>query len=29
MTKEELFELTNIDPWWLAQLDDLHTTGTG
>jgi len=24
MTKEELFELTNIDPWWLAQLAELH-----
>lgn len=27
MSKEELFELTNIDPWWLAQLEELHTTG--
>jgi hypothetical protein len=26
MTKEELFELTAIDPWWLAQLEELHTT---
>lgn len=26
MTKEELFELTNIDPWWLAQLEELHLT---
>lgn len=24
MTKEELFELTKIDPWWLAQLEELH-----
>lgn len=24
MTKEELFELTAIDPWWLAQLEELH-----
>lgn len=24
MTKEELFELTNIDPWWLAQMEELH-----
>jgi hypothetical protein len=29
MTKEELFELTNIDPWWLAQLEELHLTGWG
>lgn len=29
MTKEELFELTKIDPWWLAQLEELHTTGGG
>lgn len=27
MSKEELFELTNIDPWWLAQLEELHATG--
>jgi hypothetical protein len=27
MSKEELFELTNIDPWWLAQMEELHTTG--
>lgn len=26
MTKEELFELTAIDPWWLAQLEELHMT---
>eukprot|EP00879_Flechtneria_rotunda_P008192 GHRR01008582.1.p1 GENE.GHRR01008582.1~~GHRR01008582.1.p1 ORF type:complete len:946 (+),score=318.01 GHRR01008582.1:215-3052(+) len=26
MTKEELFELTAIDPWWLAQLEELHNT---
>lgn len=26
LTKEELFELTNIDPWWLAQLHELHET---
>jgi hypothetical protein len=26
MTKEELFELTAIDPWWLAQLEELHAT---
>jgi hypothetical protein len=26
MTKEELFELTAIDPWWLAQLEELHQT---
>lgn len=24
MTRDELFELTNIDPWWLAQLEELH-----
>ncbi|KAI8463160.1 MAG: hypothetical protein J3K34DRAFT_527209 [Monoraphidium minutum] len=24
MTKEELFELTNIDPWWLAQMEEIH-----
>jgi hypothetical protein len=24
MSKEEVFELTNIDPWWLAQLEELH-----
>lgn len=24
MTKEELFDLTAIDPWWLAQLEELH-----
>jgi hypothetical protein len=29
MTKEELFELTAIDPWWLAQLEELHTTEVG
>jgi carbamoyl-phosphate synthase large subunit len=23
-TKEQLFELTAIDPWWLAQLEELH-----
>ncbi|KAF6262033.1 hypothetical protein COO60DRAFT_1621809 [Scenedesmus sp. NREL 46B-D3] len=28
MTKEELFELTAIDPWWLAQLEELHQTET-
>lgn len=27
MSKEELFELTNIDPWWLAQMEELHQTG--
>jgi hypothetical protein len=27
MTKDELFELTNIDPWWMAQLEELHLTG--
>ena len=24
MSKEELFELTYIDPWWLAQMEELH-----
>lgn len=24
MSKEELFELTAIDPWWLAQMEELH-----
>jgi hypothetical protein len=24
ITKEELFEITAIDPWWLAQLEELH-----
>jgi hypothetical protein len=27
MSKEELFELTKIDPWWLAQMEELHQTG--
>lgn len=25
-TKEQLFELTNIDPWFLSQLEGLHET---
>ena len=25
MTKEEVHELTAIDPWWLAQLEELHS----
>ena len=25
-TKEQLFELTNIDPWFLSQFEGLHET---
>ena len=25
-TNEQLFELTNIDPWFLSQLRELHNT---
>jgi hypothetical protein len=25
-TNDDLFELTKIDPWWLAQLRDLYNT---
>jgi carbamoyl-phosphate synthase large subunit len=28
LTKDELFELTAIDPWWLAQLEELHQIET-
>jgi hypothetical protein len=28
LTNEELFDLTKIDPWWLAQLRELFDVTT-